>query len=208
MKNSNSAAVEAVGGLSKTGKMPCHSYNLPACSCRAGSKLNKIKGTICHSCYARKSWYCSSNVKAAMARRLNAINNPNWAADMAAAIAGTGESWFRWHDSGDLQSEAHLGKIFEVCRLTPAVRHWLPTVEGPTVLAVLARQSKPSNLTIRLSSAKIDHVPATERLPRSMVYTKAPPGVHECVAVLNHSSCGECRACWNENIRLIGYKKH
>ena len=41
-----------VGKLSRTSKMPCHSYNLPATRCITGSKMAKIKGTTCYDCYA------------------------------------------------------------------------------------------------------------------------------------------------------------
>jgi hypothetical protein len=43
-----------VGKLSKTSKMPCYSYNLPATRCITGSKMAKIKGTTCYDCYALK----------------------------------------------------------------------------------------------------------------------------------------------------------
>jgi hypothetical protein len=37
---------------------------------------------------------------------------------------------FRWHDSGDVQDLKHLAKIFKVARLTPNIKHWLPTREA------------------------------------------------------------------------------
>jgi hypothetical protein len=37
---------------------------------------------------------------------------------------------FRWHDAGDIQSVKHLLKIFKVCKLTPTVKHWMPTKEA------------------------------------------------------------------------------
>jgi hypothetical protein len=38
---------------------------------------------------------------------------------MALLINSKKSKFFRWHDSGDVQDEAHLMKIFEVCELTP-----------------------------------------------------------------------------------------
>ena len=48
----------------------------------------------------------------ALARRLESLKHPQWVEAMVALIHG--EPWFRWHDSGDLQSPEHLKKIFEV----------------------------------------------------------------------------------------------
>ena len=39
-----------VGGLSKPSKMPGPAYNLPASKCITGSKLVKIKGSVCEGC--------------------------------------------------------------------------------------------------------------------------------------------------------------
>ena len=55
---------------------------------------------------------------------------------------------FRWHDAGDVQDLDHLNKIFEVCRLTPTVRHWMPTREAWVKDHL---KDCPKNLIIRLS---------------------------------------------------------
>jgi len=48
-------AIQIIGGdLSATTKMPCKSFNLPAWECKTGSKLAKIKGSVCFNCYAMK----------------------------------------------------------------------------------------------------------------------------------------------------------
>jgi hypothetical protein len=60
---------------------------------------------------------------------------------------------FRWHDSGDVQDEAHLMKIFEVCELSPEKRHWLPTREAWTNKYL---DQAPGNLTIRFSMPMVD----------------------------------------------------
>ena len=38
---------------------------------------------------------------------------------MATIINSKKSKFFRWHDSGDVQDEEHLLKIFAVCKLTP-----------------------------------------------------------------------------------------
>ena len=95
-------AKEITGGLSKPSKMPGPAYNLPAAACQTGAKLALVPGTVCHGCYAMKGRYRFSNVKTALARRLEALGHPDWIKAMTVLIKG--EKFFRWHDSGDLQS--------------------------------------------------------------------------------------------------------
>jgi len=120
-------ATKITGGLSAPGKMPEGSYNLPARACITGAKLRQIPGTPCFGCYAFKGRYNFPNVKDALTRRLESIQDPQWVQAMAVLIKG--KKFFRWHDSGDIQSVDHLKKIFEVCDLTPDTMHWLPTQE-------------------------------------------------------------------------------
>ena len=63
-------------------------------------------------------------------KRLEAIQHPDWVLAMATLINSKKPDVFRWHDSGDVQDVQHLEKIFEVCRLTPSKRHWMPTREA------------------------------------------------------------------------------
>jgi hypothetical protein len=136
------------GACSKPSKMPGYSYNLPAIHCKTGSKLAQIPGTTCHGCYALKGRYRFPNVMDAMMRRLASITRPDWARTMAADINARKSRWFRWHDSGDIQSVKHLLKIFHVCRLTPDVAHWIPTREAG-LLSKIPADRVPPNLTIR-----------------------------------------------------------
>ena len=66
-------AKEITGGLSKPSKMPGPSYNLPAAACITGAKLAKIPGTVCYGCYALKGRYRFTNVRLALARRLESL---------------------------------------------------------------------------------------------------------------------------------------
>ena len=146
-------AIEITGGLSAPSKMPGPSMNLPAWACVTGAKLAKIPGTPCHGCYALKGRYRFPNVKAALNRRLAKLMDPRWVDAMVTLIDA--EPWFRWHDSGDIQSAKHLTNIFEVCKRTPGTRHWLPTQERK-YLQFLDPAIVPPNLIIRLSGSKID----------------------------------------------------
>ena len=60
---------DITGSLSKPSKMPGHAYGLPAQECKTGSKLAKVKGSTCSSCYALKGCYVFKVVKAAQYKR-------------------------------------------------------------------------------------------------------------------------------------------
>jgi len=193
-------AKEITGGLSKPSKMPGPAYNLPAAACQTGAKLALVPGTVCHGCYAMKGRYRFSNVKSALARRLEALGHPDWIKAMTVLIKG--EKFFRWHDSGDLQSVAHLKAIFEVCNNTPETSHWLPTREARYL--PLNYDSIPKNLTIRFSSHKIDQPPVKYWPWTSTVSTRDST----CPAQLQNNNCKDCRACWNRKISNVTYPKH
>ena len=127
MKVKEAAAI--TGSMTRTSKMPGLSYSLPAWECKTGSKLRKIKNSVCSMCYALKGNYTRYKaIKAAQYVRLAALQDARWSAAMVAQVKR--QKYFRWHDAGDVQSLDHLNKIFEVCRLTPKTRHWMPTREA------------------------------------------------------------------------------
>ena len=105
-------AKEITGSLTQTSKMPGKSYSLPAWECKTGSKLRKIKGSVCASCYALKNNYVRYKaIKIAQYNRLEAIKHPYWVHAMIIQIKG--QKYFRWHDAGDVQDLKHLLKIFK-----------------------------------------------------------------------------------------------
>ena len=196
-------ASKITGGLSAPGKMPEGSYNLPASMCQTGAKLREIPGTPCHGCYAFKGRYNFPNVKDALTRRLESLQHPDWVQAMAVLIKG--KNFFRWHDSGDLQSVQHLKNIFEVCKLTPETQHWLPTQERKFL--PLNTDSNPKNLVIRLSNSKNDTKPGRAWDHWSTVVTKPRPG-HVCPAPDQGNECGSCRACWSRDVKEVQYRIH
>ena len=197
-------AKEITGGLSAPGKMPEGSYNIPAAACQTGQKLAKIPGTPCFKCYAdNRGRYRFPNVKDALIRRLESLGHRDWIPAMAVLIKG--KKFFRWHDSGDLQSVQHLINIFEVCKLTPDTMHWLPTQERKFL--PLSGSTIPKNLIIRLSNAKNDTVPGQAWSHWSTVVTKPRAG-HVCPAPEQDNTCGDCRACWSKDVYEVQYKIH
>jgi len=194
-------AKKITGGLSAPSKMPGPSYNLPATQCITGAKLAQVPGSVCHGCYALKGRYRFNNVKAAMARRLEALGHPDWIAAMTVLIKG--EPVFRWHDSGDLQSPEHLKAIFEVCKNTPETRHWMPTREA-RFLRLMDPEVIPKNLIIRFSSHMVDQQPVGWWPWTSTVSTE----MKTCPAKDQGNECKSCRACWDRNVSNVTYPKH
>jgi len=193
-------AKEITGGLSAPGKMPEGSYNLPARACQTGAKLREVPGTPCYGCYAFKGRYNFPNVKDALSRRLESLQDPQWVEAMAVLIKG--KKFFRWHDSGDLQSVKHLTNIFEVCKRTPETSHWLPTREAKFL--PLNTDSIPKNLIIRMSSHRIDQAPVKFWPWTSTVTTKKAT----CPAPKQGNKCQSCRACWDRSVETVSYGKH
>ena len=144
-------AAKITGSMTRTSKMPGLSYSLPAWECKTGSKLSKIKNSVCSMCYALKGNYTRYKaIKAAQYVRLASLTKELWTAAMVAQIQR--QKYFRWHDAGDVQDLQHLNKIFEVCKLTPDTKHWMPTREA-WVKDHLDRA--PANLVIRFSPPMI-----------------------------------------------------
>lgn len=204
-----SEAVLITGGLSRPSKMPGPAYSLPASECRVGSKLAKVPGTTCFNCYALKGRYSFPNVQTALHRRLDSLEDPRWVEAMVTQIHSSKTDYFRWHDSGDIQSVQHLQKIAEVCKQLPKVKFWLPTREYQIVKDFRMSNEIPKNLTIRLSAHKVDFSPPVFGLPTSTVHTKGNSIVGtECEAYKRENKCGPCRACWDARVANISYPKH
>ena len=210
-------AKEITGGLSKPSKMPGPAYNLPAPMCITGSTLVDVINSVCNGCYALKGRYNFPNVKAALARRLQSLQHPQWVFAMTVLIKG--EEVFRWHDSGDLQSVQHLKNIFEVCNKTPETSHWLPTREAK-FLKLMDPDVIPKNLIIRMSSHMIDQEPVkfwpwTSTVVSHKFFWKLELWFNKlfrikgkCFAPIQGNTCRSCRQCWDRTVINVSYYKH
>jgi hypothetical protein len=192
-------AKQITGSLTRTSKMPGLSYSLPAWECKTGSKLRKVKGSVCSACYALKGNYTRYKaIKAAQYDRLEKIKNSLWVAAMVVQVKR--QKYFRWHDAGDVQDLEHLKKIYSVCKLTPEVKHWMPTREAWIKNHL---DSKPSNLVIRFSPPMIGQ--RNDSWPNSSMVVETGAS---CPAPSQGGKCGTCRQCWDSNIKVVSYGKH
>ncbi len=211
-KQAIARALALVGGLSKTSKMPCQSYSIPARACKTGAKLVGVRGSVCEKCYALGGFYRMPNVASVLGKRLASLDDlPAWQAAMTLAIDATETSgFFRWHDSGDLQSVAHLEAIVEIARALPAIRFWLPTKELGFVRQWLDGGGVvPSNLTIRQSAFMVGAgkpvlAAYVEQMPSSGVVREGG----SCPAPKQGNKCGDCRACWDKTVSHVTYTLH
>ena len=203
-------AVEITAGLSFTAKMPCPSYNLPAYACKTGSKLRKKEGTVCSKCYGHKGRYTFKNVKDAQEKRLRSIRDPRWVEAMTVLIEKSGTKYFRWFDSGDIQSIEHLRKIINIARRLPDVQFWLPTKETK-LLSVAHRRGlrTPKNLVVRHSVPYLYSTPQGH-LKRLLTASVGSGEGFICPVKSGTESCDdyECRACFSKEVKNVDYHKH
>jgi hypothetical protein len=186
--------------------MPGYGYGLSANKCIIGAKLAQIPGSVCSGCYALKGRYQFPIVKIAHAKRLQGVAHPQWEDAMVFLIRNSGTTFFRWHDSGDLQSVDHLAKIVRVAERLPEISFWLPTrelgiVRGFQRLALPI----PKNLCVRVSAAMVDGPPPAAFPNTSGVVTD---GSETCPSRKQGNICGACRACWDTSVPYVSYGRH
>lgn len=212
------SAQETAGKISTgNSKMPGTTYAIDAFACKRGSKLAKVAGTPCSVCYARKLQRLRPSVdkgwKANLAKWEASTDVDQWTQAIAFQIIRyNSDGYHRWFDSGDLQGVDMLDAIVTVCRMTPAINHWLPTQESGFVRQWIDDNGPlPSNLVVRVSASKIDGA-----LPKGQANwctsnvvsspDKAPGW--KCPARDQGNQCGDCRACWDSEVSNVSYIKH
>jgi len=206
------------GSIGYPSKMPGTSYGISAKACITGAKLNLVKGSTCHGCYALKANYLYKSVQQAHEKRIAGITNDKWVVAMVTLLKAAHKPrtvglklspHHRWHDSGDLQSEEHLQKICDVASATPELAHWLPTREaGILHRFIKAGGQVPSNLTIRVSATMIDGSPTKAWGTTSTVHHEQEARGQICPAPKQENKCGDCRACWSRDVANVSYHKH
>ena len=204
----------SVGGLSAPSKMPSYAWSISAKRCNTGSKLAKVKDSVCYNCYALKGRYMFNNVQDALERRYGVWNSnrEKWVDAMIYImhnkqhIINTGH--FRWFDSGDIQGVDMLNDINTIAWASPSIRFWLPTKEYKLVKDY--DKLVAPNLVIRVSAPSVNkefsgytHV--------STVYSKDNIEVsngYVCPASKQDNKCGSCRACWSDKVSEVSYLAH
>lgn len=220
-------AKEIIGNFSMSTKMPCATYSIPAEYCKTGSILRNVPGSICSDCYACRSsqttdgkdvggWYMTERVQQPMTHRLlQVLFNPRWTEAMIYLFQHYKWKFFRWHDSGDIQSMTHFENICKIADSAPGTKFWLPTQEWDLVAQYWEEHGRISlrelhpNLIIRLSAREKENarppIWLAERI--GVQVSKTSPKMEEvdCLAHDHANNCGDCRKCWNYDIQCITY---
>jgi len=192
--------------LNKTSKMSAFSFSLDARNCVTGSKLRKIKGSVCEKCYAFKGRYPTPSVRKNRETNLNHFNNKYFVEVMAFKLQH--QRLFRWFDSGDLPNMEGLKKIVKIAELTPDTKHWLPTREIKLIQRYLKNNTFPKNLVARVSAPMVDGPPPKGFQNTSTVHKDKDPIGFDCVSRFQGNQCLSCTACWDKRIKNISYKVH
>jgi len=200
--------------LSKTSKMPCKSFALPAGKKTCIGMIDtdgKIKA-VCSKCYGLKGSYSWRTAKALREHNLNeTLNNlEGFKVDMIKLLTKEKSDYFRWFDSGDVYDNDLLFAIYEICKNTPIIDHWIPTKARELLDQDLwAKLESLNNVTIRYSSPSINgyyqsiHGSTVIQKGQEVDETK----VFKCPVVNERKKCDDCRACWNSD-KVIAYTYH
>ena len=201
--------------LGRPSKMPGYAWGISAKLCKTGSKLAKIKGSVCHKCYALRGNYLYQSVVTSHKNRIDGYDRDNigWRNAMIELIrkripesAEEDDKYFRIFDSGDLQSEAMLRDWIWIAEQLPDIKFWLPTKEYALIDGFTG--AFPDNLVIRVSSPKVDQKPLKAYQFTSTVHDKEKPHGFVCRAYERDGKCGDCRACWSRLVSNVSYPKH
>lgn len=196
--------------ISKASKMPCKSWSLQALDTCPGSK--KADGTLvdaCRGCYATTGNYRFPNVKAPREHNRKDWKRDDWVNDMVAELSS--DKFFRWFDSGDVYDVRLAEKIYEICKATPHVKHWLPTrmYKFDKFRPILRKLDKLHNVVVRRSSDSIQGKTVRGRNSSTIIPSvDTPTTATVCRAYERDGKCGECRACWDKNTAVIAYPAH
>jgi len=197
--------------LSKTSKLDgIYSWSLEALDTCQGSR-DLITGELvpaCQGCYATTGNYRFPNVKAPRIFNKEDWKRTDWVEDMVKALDSS--RYFRWFDSGDMYSVDLANKIYQVMRLTPWIKHWLPTRMHKFTKydQVINSMMKLENVVVRLSSDSVTGEIINGLTTSTIFSDTVPTGAFECKAYENAGKCNGCRACYSKDVPVIAYKAH
>ncbi len=197
--------------LSKTSKLDgILSWSLNALDTCQGS-INPVTKELvpaCQGCYATTGNYRFPNVKAPREFNKQDWQRDAWVSDMVLALDSS--RYFRWFDSGDMYDIRLAEKIYEVMRLTPWCKHWLPTrmYKFTKYDQVINAMMKLDNVVVRLSSDSVTGEIINGLTTSTIFSDTLPVGAFECKAYENQGKCNGCRACYNKDVPVIAYKAH
>lgn len=146
------------------------------------------------------------------------MSEKGWVSAMVSKIKAEEKSgFFRWFDSGDIQSLKNLKDIVRIALALPEIRFWLPTKEYGIVSEYYELYGPfPVNLTVRLSAYMVDKagpdsLAIAMDLTTSEVHsdtTQPHPLKQVCPSSTQGNKCLDCRACWDSSVKTVVYRLH
>jgi hypothetical protein len=163
---------------------------------------------VCQGCYATQGFYHMPDAISLRKSNKEDWQTDDWVARMIAALVK--QKKFRWFDSGDLYSVDLAWKIYDVCRATPHVKHWLPTRmhKFEKYFNVLGALSCLPNVVVRLSADNVEEQIAGKTTSMVIKTHEHRQGVHVCPSSLQEGKCGTCMACWDKDVKVVAYVAH
>lgn len=198
--------------LSKTSKLDgIMSWSLNAldtCQGSIGKDGNLVPA--CQGCYATTGNYRFPNVRAPRDFNKQDWQRSDWVSDMVLALDSS--RYFRWFDSGDMYSVDLAEKIYQVMKLTPWVKHWLPTrmYKFTKYDSVINRMMKLDNVVVRLSSDSVTGEVINGLTTSTIISddSQLTSDMVECKAYEHEGKCNGCRACYSNDVPIIAYRAH
>jgi len=198
--------------ISKTSKMQIKDKKVGSWSLPAGASCPGAKDAeVCKSCYAKKGMYRFPVVKNVREYNREDYKKHDWVDRMIKEISKY--DYFRWFDSGDIETPELACKIRSVISRTRNTKHWLPTRSDnvPNISNKLDGLIPPHtalngfpNVAVRLSADNIG-LTKTERkgvnsyvIRPEEIFEAKKRGIYVCPVgiVANQKSCDTCTACY------------
>ena len=198
--------------FSRVGKLDgIRSWSTPAGTTCPGS-FNPDGSIVdpCKGCYAKAGNYFRPNVMEPRRHNEQDWKRPEWVADMVKELDN--DRYFRWFDSGDIKSASQARKILEVMKLTPWVKHWLPTRSHKLdrIRPILEEMRQLPDVCVRYSSDSItggyDDLHGSTIIPTPDTDDE---NLTVCMAYSNPGKkCDGCRKCWDKAVDIVAYPAH
>ena len=190
------------------------SWSLPA-----GTSCPGAKGAeVCEGCYAKKGMYRFPVVKNVREHNKQDYHRDDWVDDMVKEVSKY--DYFRWFDSGDIETPELAKKILQVIETTTATTHWLPTRSdkipaiarvvqgyygddkignGYNIYACKNVAVRPSADNIGLNNQERPGVNSYVIKPEEIFEAKKQ-GIHVCPVGINpnQKSCDTCTMCYTD----------
>jgi len=184
---------------------------------------------VCKSCYATKGMYRFPNTKAVRQHNKADYMRDGWVEDMVKEV--NKYDYFRWFDSGDIETPELAQKIYRVIASTPHCKHWVPTRSDKVadidkyLTRITTSDSEPShyhhesiaylkNVSLRPSADNIglnnNERPGVKSfvIRPEEIFEAKKQGIHVCPVGINpnQKSCDTCTACYTN--QAVAYVLH